>query len=319
MSTRVLWLLLLLVGIVVALVWWTTSQEDSASRSQAGRTTLEIEFDGGFAFVAPPSDNHLEIGFPANPNLPYCNIEPLATHLVIVSGNLVEPSALPAGGLFDLTGAVVQLPALESANLPLAANRPPGRPNPNKPKNPDDVKEWESLQWIVNITGEHTATTLNPSWRSLVNGRVVLRGGTLKGLQPSDVVVSSGMFEFRNSAGPVFQQAMTDKAHYSVDVPDAHVEMLLEGAKSGLRKIVVAPIGAGAPVVLKLMGSHQSTPAELPIGAPVDDFCVFYPLLQPVPNPGDWLKPVYIGKAVEAGPPGASPNPGPFCPPTFFP
>jgi hypothetical protein len=147
----------------------------------------------------------------------------------------------------------------------------------------------------------------------------VLRGGALKAMQPSDIIVNTGLFEFRNDAGPVFQQALTDKAHYGVTVPADRVEIRLEGAKSGLTQIVVQPASPGAPVTLKLMGKHADTPPSLPIGTPVEDFCVFYPLLQPIPKPEEWLKPVYIGPPVEAAPKETAPNPGPFCIPISFP
>jgi hypothetical protein len=314
---RFWWILIL---VAVALLWWMYRPKPTVApeTERQALTSLEIEIDGGFAYVVTQPENRLEIAFLADTNVAGCKIDQLGTDLMILAGTLVEPAAPPPGGKFDLEGAVVTFPGLEASHPALVAPRAPGRPNPNRPADPNNPSQWEPLQFVANITTEFPASSLNPAWRSMVNGRLVLPGGTLKGLQPSDVIVNNGLFEFRRSGKAVFQQAMTDKTHYSVEVPRDRIELLLAGAKSGITRIIITPPSANEPVVLSLMGRHaQETPASLPIGSPVEDFCSYYQLLQPVPPQSEWLMPFYIGPPGGAGP-GAG-NPGPFCPPSWFP
>ena len=309
------WLLLLL---VIVLAWWAYARRDAGPASRAVQTALDVEIDGGFAYVHTQAENRLEIAFLADTNVPGCKIDQLGTDLMVISGNIIEPASPPPGATFDLDNAVITFPDLESSNQPLAATRPSGRPNPNRPANPANAVEWEPLHWVARITDQYPASSLNPQWRGMVDGRMVLRGGTLIGMQPSDVIVNSGIFDFRNAAGSVYQQAITDKTRYTVEVPNDRVVILLAGAKSQVTRIVVTPRNPGEPVQLKVMGRHaQQTPASLPIGSPVDDFCSFYQLLQPVPPQTEWLMPFYLG---DPGKPGQGQgNPGPFCPPTFYP
>ena len=178
----------------------------------AGSVDLQIEFYGGFAYVPTLAENRLEIAYLESTNVADCSVKQLGTDLQVIEGRIVEPSTPEASNRFNLDRAVVTFPALESGSIPLIVPRSqrPMTP-PFKPANTSRAAEWEDLKWVPNVR-EELKSSLNPDWRNLVNGRLVLRGGRVKGLHPSDVVVRDSEFEFRRKDGtPAFRQAITDR------------------------------------------------------------------------------------------------------------
>jgi len=309
------WWWLVLIALLV--IGWLLYRPTAPTPRVTASTDLQIEIYGGFAYVPTRPDNRLEIAYLEDTNVPGCVVHQLGVDLMVVGGTIVEPANPPATKMFDLESAVVTFPDLESANLPLTANRGPRPGSPYHPANPNNPPEWEDLQWVPGISPDVPNSSLNPDWRTLVDGRIVLRGGTIKGLLPSDVVVKDSIFEFRKGAAPVYSQAITDRTNYTVKVPSDRVTMLLSNAKSGVTRIVVTP-AANQPVSLKLIGRHAAqTPGSLPPGTPIPDFCAFYQLLQPVPPPSDWLIPHLASPAPGPGNLG-KPSPGPFCPGDWF-
>ena len=285
-----------------------------------GSVDLQIEFYGGFAYVPTLAENRFEVAYLESTSVSDCTVKQLGTDLQVVEGRIVEPANHDGSGRFNLERAVVTFPALESASIPLVVPRGqrPTTP-PFKPANPSNAAEWEDLKWVPNVR-EELKSSLNPDWRTLVNGRLVLRGGRVKGLHPSDVVVRDSEFEFRRKNGtPAFRQAITDRVQYDVRLPARQVELLLSGATSKTTRIVVAPESPGRPVILKVIGKHtEHTGEPLPIGSEIRDYCAFYQLLQPIPPSTDWLLPTYLGNSAPAGTGKGQPSPGPFCPGDFF-
>ena len=81
---------------------------------------------------------------------------------------------------------------------------------PYTPQNPADAAQWHDLGVGCPASADQYSSSLNPDWRNMVDGRVVLKGGSIKGMQPADLVVQNNLFEFRKGSTPVFRQALTD-------------------------------------------------------------------------------------------------------------
>lgn len=297
-------------------------------------TRLEIEITGGFAYVPTTADNHLEIaylnsvdmkedidtdgdGVIDQPNKSVCNVQQIGTELKVTRGSITtsQPMAAPASNEFNLDQAVVTFPALEGANQTLQLARGPWPPTGSSaPANPDVEGDWNDLKWVPKLTDHHNSSTLNPNWRTMVNGRVVLRGGQLRATFPSNPILKRAKFDFKDSTGSRFSTAATDKMIYTVDVPGTEIEMLLSDATSGYERIVIKPQGNLVRLTLKGLHSMSAQPS-LANGAPLTDFCTFYQLMQPVPKAKDFLVPHYLASttAGQTGPGGAAPSPGFFC------
>lgn len=330
------WLLLLL---VILAIWFAFCRNDPRPGGGAA-TRLELESIGAFQYVPTRADNVLEIAYLDSVNAPPCVINQLGTELFVEIGNIVEvqvdgaPGPIPANKKFDLDRAVVTFPDLEAANQTLTAPEVTRPANPNQPADPANDAHWDGLQWIASTEVAIRNGALSPNWRTKVNGRIVLEGGTLRARHPSDVHARHSLFEFKqlkdipNPRPPMvqpFTQAITDRTMYVVDVPSNRIVMNLSEATSKVTRIVVEPLNPGQGVKLRLLGRHtHATPVDLQVGAPVMDFCPFYQLLEPVPDPQDWLIPHYLGR--QGGPAtqgglatGGQPQPGPFCPSNWGP
>jgi hypothetical protein len=178
---------------------------------------------------------------------------------------------------------------------------------------PGNPAHWEDLTFVPSLTAEHENTTINRDWRMMVNGRLLLRGGTLKGMPPSFNRVRNDGFDFKESGTSKFEQAVTDRVLYVVDVPGPNIEIELSEAESGLTRIVIAPAAPGQAVRLRLAGLHDPNMGGFVTGAELKDHCAFYSLLQPIPPPEKWLRPHHV--------PGTGPfgtTPGYFCPGDWF-
>jgi hypothetical protein len=339
--------MLVVVGVVAAAWWWWNLRATTKVGSVAS-TKLQIEITGGFAFVAPTTGNKLEIAYlndwvlrkdtnnngVMDPNEPAvfddlnnngvrdpneadtCNVDQIGTDLIVDRG-IIDSSVgktVVAGQPEDLNGAVIRFPALENVNIPLTIDKgttwPPAQ---TMPANPDNEADWKDM--VPTLRSYHGGT-INPNWQTMVNGRVVLPGGHIKSTFPSNPVFKKAHFEFNAGNALKFKAAMTDKMIYTVDVPGSTVELQITGATSGLTKLVLKP--QGNRVVLILRGRHDTTiPGHQ---APLKDFCTFYQLLQPMPDPKDFLTPVYIEAASTTPPPPGSPKPSPgfFCSGDWF-
>jgi hypothetical protein len=309
------WWWLALILVVAIGVWWQWRPGGGSQLAPSSR--LQLEAHGGFAYIPYRQDHRLEIAYLRDINVPGCNVDQLGTELMVIDGNILEVQGgpVPADRKFNLAGAVVTFPDLETSNLPLTAtrgNRPSGRPA--NTKNP---VEWEDLKWVAGIGQDFPNSSLNLKWRELpiIDGRLVLKGGRVVALHPSDVVATDGIFDFKKGTITAFSHAVTDRLLYAVDVPNDRVVMQLTSAASGITRIVVGPRNPGQPVQLKLHGLHSSsTSTTLPVGAPITDYCSFYQLLQPVPPQTEWLIPHFAGTTTAPAAGVGLPSPGVYCP-----
>ena len=343
MSGKKLLMVLVVVAAVAIAWWWWYMRATTRVGTAASSTRLEIEITGGFAFVAPTSGNILEVAYlndwvlrkdlnnngvmePTEPpvftdvngngvqdaNEPdTCNVNQMGFTLTVDRG-IVDASVgktVVAGIAENIDKAVIRFPALEAADIPLTIGKSTvWPPTPNLPANPDNEADWKDM--VPTLRSYHGGT-INPNWQNMVNGRMVLPGGQIKATMPSIPVFKKAHFEFHAGNASKFKAAMTDKMIYTVDLPGSTVELQVTGATSGLTKLVLKP--QGNRVVLKLAGTHDMTvPGDR---APLKDFCAFYQLLQPMPDPKDFLLPIYIAAAPATPlPPGSQqPSPGFFC------
>ncbi len=313
------WLVMVLLLIII---WVVVKPAPKPTPS----TRLEIEITGGFAYVPTPAQNLLEVAYlndvamKDGAGATICEVDQIGTELMVERADIVtaDPMAAPANKKFNLDKAVVTFPALETAGLPLSISKGAWPPSQVKPGNPDDDGEWKDMKYVPGLKDYHSGSSLRPDWRSVVNGRVVLKGGTIVGTRPSDPVIKKAHFDFKASGVSKFMGAITDKTIYVVQVPGNEVEILLSNATSGYTRFVVKPSASyPAAVRLTLKGLHaMSTSGSLTGGQPLNDFCSFYELLQPVPNVADWLVPHYV--ALPATTAGGQPSPGFFCPGDWF-
>jgi hypothetical protein len=315
------WLLAaVLVALLVAYLW----PRPTAS------TSVEMEVYGGFAYV--PSGNTLEIAYMKATDFDGCKVTPIGTELQVKDGTDIvdaQPNPIPGNKKFNLAGAVVTFPDMTDGGAPIVV-RPVDRPNipPVQPANTDNSADWEDLKWVASTGDDFRKTNpLNPAWRDLVDGRVVLTGGKLVGDHPDDPVVQVGVFDFKRgyaaaaNTPAVYRQALTDRTKYTVTVPKDQIVLKISGSKAGWTRIVVKPSSPGGTVKLKLSGLHShETPGELGVGDPMLDFCQFYQILKPVPSRDQQLIPYFMGKAALASqapagqlPSRDQPSPGLVC------
>ena len=286
---------------------------------------LEVVIDGGFAYI-PSGTNTLYVAYledwkytgaddsdpKTTESTVFCDVKQMGTELEVKSGDgdVVVPG--PAQTKFNLDGASVSFPALAASTATLSANRPARPGSPFKPANPANAAEWADLRFISSLKAEHGAR-LNQKWRFLVNGFMVLKGGSLTGQQPQRF--AGDTFEFKSSNSQ-FVQSITDRTLYTVDVPAEQIEIALDGAESGLTKIVVKPRGSSRTVRLTLTGLHQKNTA-LAVGDELKEHCTFYQLFDPVPQPPSWFRPRL--KAPDLASRVLIPHsPGFFCPGDWF-
>ena len=289
---------------------------------------LEITIDGGFAYIRSGA-NTLNIAYledfkytganDANPETAastvFCDVPQMGTELQVAAGTIETPSPAPAMVKFDVKGAIITFPALASSPAPLGANRParPATPPPFKPADPSLDSQWNDLRFVPSLLAEHGAK-LHPKWRGMVNGYMVLRGGSLKAVKPDRY--AGHTFNFRRGKEAGFEQAITDRTVYTVNVPAGRIEIELAEADSGLGKIVVKPDGTNT-VRLKLTGLNQTTAKGPDVGEPLAEHCTFYQLFNPIPQPHLWLRPYVV--AAPTGTRVMVPHtPGFFCPGDWF-
>ena len=295
-------------------------------------TDLQIDISGGFAIVPTLAEDRLEIAYlnkilieetTAGVKKEVCNVEPVGTELMVLRGDidyaLTDP-APPDDRIFNLDGAVVKFPALEAASIPLSATRKAWPPSPMWPANPKTEGEWKDLQFVPSLT-DHIGKSIDPKWRDnvkVVNGRVVLKGGTIVGTHPTDPTAEATVFKYEKS-GSSITAASTDKAIYTVKVPDDKIEIVFTGAKHGFNRLVIRPTKPNQPVRLRMRGLHaMNSPPSYANDQELADFCAFYALVQPPPASAEWLRLKYVTPTFTPGPNTSKPSPGFFCDPNWF-
>jgi hypothetical protein len=304
--------LLVMMGVTVCANACGSGRSNPPSDVPATTTPLIIEISGGFKYVHSPADHRVEIAF-LKSTTGACTVNQLGVELAVKDGDIVVPASAPADKTFDPGGAVVTFG--DNPAEALTATRGPNPGPPFHPANPDTpAANWEDLSWIPRVDTYYPGNPLNPNWRQMVDGRLVLTHGKLVAAKPSDVAAVTGLFQFkRASDGTTFQQSVTDNAIYTGQVPGDRVIINLANARSGISRIEIKPSG-GLPVKLLLTGIHAGIPMMHP-GDTITHYCAFYELRSPVPPMTERLLPVYIGDP--ALPLAGQPSPGAYCPGEF--
>ncbi len=293
------------------------------------KTRLVIEMTGGFAYLADPDNDRLNVAYLDDVRLEedidsgrpgkevVCEIKQIGTELKVLRGKIVgsTPSA-PGQREFDLHRYVVTFPMLDNSNIDLDFDRKdwnPNAPSPSHPNDPHDPKDWENLQFLPAILPRHGSSTLNPGWPSLVNGYMSLRGGRVIGTLPSDYDMETARIDFKVNGTSQFSSSVTDKVVYTVNVPGTQIEMRITGPTTTWT-VFLEPTKAGEPVKLSLKGKHAHTtdPSPQP-GDELKDHCAFYSLLKDVPPYSTWLKPHFMSAGASPTSGGGQPSPGFFC------
>ena len=284
-------------------------------------TSLEIQMRGGFAYVNTPPQNMVEVAYLKSYTLEECNVPQIGTSLDVLRGTIVEPASNPTTNrTFDVGGAVITLDAPLGTAGPISTR--PGHPvSPDQPADTNLDTDWADLGWVPYVSPDFPTNGLNPNWRTMVDGRLVLTGGRMTGAAPSRVTYRDRKFEFKNgSGGTSYKQSVTDTAKYNAMMLGDRIVLNLTGARSGITRIAVRPDAAGQPVVLRLDGKHDMSAPPLQDGDPVTHFCAFYQLMQPVPPSSSWYLPYLLSAAGGSGSAGSggSGSPGYYCPGDSF-
>ena len=214
------WVLLILIVGIAILVWYRWPKPPTVV------TKLELEANGGFAYIHAPGDPELNIAFLSDPpstaevnpatGRPMCDVRQLGVDLVVISGTITSFSSTPAKPIpgnrtFDLKGAVVTFPDLAKSTSPLdviRGDRPPAA-GPFGPPNTGDPTQWQDVKFVPGMryaggpaqAPDYPASTLDPNWRTKVDGRVVLTHGVVRARHPSDVAAKDAVFEFKANSG----------------------------------------------------------------------------------------------------------------------
>jgi hypothetical protein len=269
-------------------------------------------------------------------------VDQLSADLLVVSGNITGAASGRQSKKFNIAGAVLTFPELESSSGQLSIDQTGTRPaTPCAPAgnpNPDDEGYWtrpNSLTCVPRLTAgpgptDFPSMTLKPNWRDYTDGRLVFTRGTITGMHPSDWTLKHTTFAFRRRlANPTarFQQRITDRIRVTATIPSNRVEINLVDAVAGVARvesafssIVIEPTAPGRPVRLKLLGRHDHTVSPaLKVGDWVDHFCAFYALFDQAPAITDQLIPRVGQISVPSGAGQGQPSPGGLCPGMWWP
>jgi hypothetical protein len=296
----------------------TTPTANVTADGKTAITALEMTIKGGFAYVY--ENEQLEIGF-LNRSAYACDSTVTATTTVgtvlRVTGGTITSSNPPPTKEFDLQGTVVTFPGMNANGIVTALGV--GRPNaPFKPATPSVEANWRDLKWVPYLRPNYPGS-INANWRTLsvVDGRVVLTDGTIKGGKPSDIGATNGVYRFRRASDSMtFDQAITDRTLYNGRLPGTQIVINLTKG-SATTQVVVVPPSAGQPVSLVLEGKHDSGPAM----ATITHLCGLYELFDPVPPVNQRLIPTLLSSVTGlpcavTGTGGC--NPGAYCPGEWF-
>jgi len=299
---------------------------------QPQSTRLEIEINGGFAYIPSPNERTLFVAYlndvlekqdtdnlPGTPDEVVCDVPQVGTELMVVRG-VVDAyqgsQPMPESRIFNLDEAKVTFPRLGGAHP--ATNRSPWKPVPPKTAGHSDPA-WKNLQYVPRIA-DHPGLTnrkIINGWKTdtKVNGFMALRGGTLEGMTPSDPVAEMAQFEFKSGTLSTLVST-TDRTIYRVNVPDDNVDIRFTDSAQGYKRLVLKPNAPGEAVRLRLRGLHaMNTPPK--DGDELRDFCAFHSLLTPRVDAKDYVRIFY--KAPPRPPSGAGmPSPGFYCSGDWF-
>src|SRR5262245_13774150 len=109
------WVLLLLIVATIVLIWYCRPTPPKAT------TRLELETNGGFAYIHAAGDSELNVAFLKDARsaeldpltgAPVCDVKQLGVELIVISGTIVSVSGpgnpsipAPANRTFDLKGS----------------------------------------------------------------------------------------------------------------------------------------------------------------------------------------------------------------------
>jgi hypothetical protein len=283
-------------------------------------TGVSMTIQGGFAYINSTTENKISLAFMKSYDLTAadntCQVTQRGVDLLVDDGDVLEPVGWNSANPFDPTGAVVTISAVYIGNSD--PRRPTGGPSPADPANGDLDGQWHDTRYVPSVSTYFQGNPLNSNWPTLVDGYFELTQGTLAGGKPTDVAVRHGDWQFKTgpAASPVFNQALTDITTYSTNVLGNEITINMPGAHAGVTKVRVRS-SMNRPIHLVLMGKHAlGTPTTINQGDPIDHFCSFYQLMNPVPPMSTWLIPRFGGVVGATGATGAtgSGTPGAFCP-----
>lgn len=311
--------LLVLVGIGTFYLRERRPPTNATATSAEQTITLKMRIFGAFTYVHSNARKDVQIAYLNAVSSGSCAVSKPRVTLRVVKGTITAPSPAPANKSFDLDGAVVTF----ALGLPGGLTQTgPGIVNSHDhPGNPDDDAQWIDMKWIPNVFAQYVGNPIHPNWSTLpvVNGRVVLTGGSLSGHKPTDPAATHGMWEFKKPQTPsvAFSQAMTNAVDYDATLHGSVVVINLTRAGNNVIKIDIAP--ENGEVRLALLSEHLDAPATIPVGTSIHHFCAYYQLLTTPPTDAEQLLPYYAGPQSTATAPPAvtssnSPIPGPLCP-----
>lgn len=314
-TSRRMWFLMIgaAASAAVAACGGSSGPTSSPGSAVPATTRVEMVVKGGFAYVY--ENQQLDIAY-LNSTTGPCTVTQVGHRLRVTDGQITSPNP-PATKEFDLQGTVVSFPAMKPDGSVTALGV--GRPNtPFHPVNPGSEPSWRDLKWVPYVRPNYSGS-VNENWRTLpvVDGRMVLTDGKITGGQPGDLGATNGMYRFQRASDTLtFDQAITDRTLYSVQLPGSQVVINL--TKGGTTtQVVIVPPGAGQPVKLALVGLHDNSPATPSIA----HFCAFYELMDPVPPMSQRLIPTFINPTTGlpcTGTTTCGPDPGAFCPGEWF-
>jgi len=310
------WMVILCIAVVavIAYFWASRTKEiaNVARPQQDVNTTVDMTILGGFTYVHSTANRTYEVAYLNQVKKETCDVPRLHVTLKVINGTITSPSP-PPNKTFDLNGAVVTFSG-SSPSGTASGNGPGTLSGSDQPTDPDDPTKWEDLKYVPNIFRKFPGSPIASNWRTLpvVNGRVVLTNGTLKGGKPTYPEAVRALWDFKKlnaSGAPDFTQAVTNETLYRTTLPGASLTITLTRT-TGTTAIVIA--SNSGHVELSLHGSHPGAPPTLPAGAPDKDFCAFYEILQSPPAVADRLLPHFVPAAAPTGGT-VSPLPGPLC------
>src|SRR5689334_20719087 len=183
-------------------------------------TTLEIEINGGFAYVPAADKTKLEVAYlndvtlrddlnnddnvedPAEPVV--CQIDQIGTQLQVIRGNIDSAASgpYPPSRIFDLEKTSVSFPQLVPGEVRYKRKTwepyPLRAPN-SPPPNPHAKRLWEDLQYVPSIF-DHHGLPIRTDWRTKVaNGIMTLSGGDIEGGYPTDPLIEKTAFDYKRA------------------------------------------------------------------------------------------------------------------------
>jgi hypothetical protein len=284
-------------------------------------TDVNMTIQGGFAYVNDKNSAKVSLGFMnsynVNTDTNVCQVTQVGLDLYVDDGDILEPAGWLNTTPFDPRGpgaVTISAPLFLSNADPRRQN---GQPSPADPANGDLDSQWQDNRFVPSVSTFFQGNPLNANWQTLVNGYFELIRGTLTGGKPSDMNTRHADWRFRkdsdSATSPVFNQALTDVTTYATTVFGNEITINMPNAIAAVKKVRVRSSG-GRAIHLILAGRHEmNTPTGYNDDDPIKHFCIYYQLMDPIPNKSTWLLPHYKGVMGPSGSQGSG-TPGAFCP-----